>query len=60
LAGEAIGVLNFASRKPREPEEQLLQALAAIGVQIGQFLRRRQADEKRQILEQQLHQAQKM
>ena len=59
-AGEAIGVLNFASRKPREPEEQLLQAIAAIGVQIGQFLRRRQADEKRQILEQQLHQAQKM
>jgi PAS domain S-box-containing protein len=59
-AGEAIGVLNFASRKPREPEEQLLQAIAAIGVQIGQFLRRRQADEKRQLLEQQLHQAQKM
>ena len=59
-AGEAIGVLNFASRKPREPEEQLLQAIGAIGVQIGQFLRRRQADEKRQILEQQLHQAQKM
>jgi PAS domain S-box-containing protein len=59
-AGEAIGVLNFASRKPREPEEQLLQAIAAIGVQISQFLRRRQADEKRQILEQQLHQAQKM
>ena len=59
-AGEAIGVLNFASRTPREPEEQLLQAIAAIGVQIGQFLRRRQADEKRQILEEQLHQAQKM
>src|SRR3954468_8119063 len=59
-AGEAIGVLNFASRKPREPEEQLLQAIAAIGAQIGQFLRRRQADEQRQLLEAQLHQAQKM
>src|SRR5262245_963534 len=59
-AGEAIGVLNFASRRPREPEEQLLQAIAAISVQIGQFLRRRQADEKRQVLEEQLHQAQKM
>ena len=55
-AGDAIGVLNFASRRPREPEEQLLQAIGAIGVQIGQFLRRRQADEKRQILEEQLHQ----
>jgi PAS domain S-box-containing protein len=58
--GETIGVLNFASRKPREPEEQLLQAISAIGVQIGQFLRRRQADERRQALEEQLHQAQKM
>jgi signal transduction histidine kinase/ActR/RegA family two-component response regulator len=59
-AGEAIGVLNFASRRPREPEEQLLQAIATIGAQIGQFVRRRQADEKRQVLEEQLHQAQKM
>jgi PAS domain S-box-containing protein len=59
-AGEAIGVLNFASRKPREPEEQLLQAIIAIGAQIGQFLRRRRADEQRQLLEAQLHQAQKM
>ena len=59
-AGETIGVLNFASRRPRDPEEQLLQAITAIGAQIGQFLRRREADEKRQLLEAQLHQAQKM
>jgi len=58
--GGTIGVLNFASRKPREPEEQLLQAIAAIGAQIVQFLRRRQADEQRQLLEAQLRQAQKM
>ena len=59
-SGETIGVLNFASRRPREPEEQLLQAITAIGAQIGQFLARREADEKRQLLEAQLHQAQKM
>jgi signal transduction histidine kinase/CheY-like chemotaxis protein len=59
-SGETLGVINFASRRPREPEEQLLQAITAIGAQIGQFLRRRQADEQRQILEAQLHQAQKM
>jgi PAS domain S-box-containing protein len=59
-SGETLGVLNFASRRPREPEEQLLQAISAIGTQIGQFLRRRQADEQRQALEAQLHQAQKM
>jgi PAS domain S-box-containing protein len=59
-SGGTIGVLNFASRKPREPEEQLLQAITAIGAQIGQVLRRRQADEERQVLEAQLRQAQKM
>jgi PAS domain S-box-containing protein len=59
-SGETLGVLNFASRRPREPEEQLLQAITAIGTQIGQFLRRRQADEQRQALENQLQQAQKM
>ena len=59
-SADTIGVLNFASRRPREPEEQLLQAITAIGVQIGQFLRRRQADEQRQALEEQLHHAQKM
>jgi PAS domain S-box-containing protein len=59
-SGDTVGVLSFASRTPREPEDQLLQAIAAIAVQIGQFLRRRQADEQRQVLEAQLRQAQKM
>jgi PAS domain S-box-containing protein len=58
--GKTIGVLNFASRKAREPGEQLLQAITAIGGQIGQFLQRRQADEQRRVLEGQLRQAQKM
>jgi PAS domain S-box-containing protein len=60
LGGTAIGVLNFASRKAREPEEQLVQAITAIGGQIGQFLQRRRADEQRRILEGQLRQSQKM
>jgi len=60
LHGRTLGVFNFASRRPREPEEQLVQAITAIGRQIGQFLQRRQADEQRQILEAQLRQAQKM
>ena len=58
--GRTIGVLNFASRQAREPEPQLLQAIAVIGGQIGQFLQRRQADEQRRVLEEQLRQAQKM
>ena len=60
VGGKTIGVFSFASRKPREPEEQLVQATIAIGRQVGQFLQRRRADEQRQILEAQLHQAQKM
>jgi len=60
LDGKTTGVLNFASRKAREPEERLLQAIAAIGGQIGQFLQRKEADERRQLLEMQLRQAQKL
>jgi signal transduction histidine kinase/ActR/RegA family two-component response regulator len=52
-------VLNFSSRKAREPEERLLEAITVIGGQIGQFVRRRQAEEQRQVLEAQLRQAQK-
>lgn len=58
--GKTIGVLAFAHRKAREPEQQLLQAISVIGGQIGQFVQRRQADEQRRILEEQLRQAQKM
>lgn len=60
LGGATIGVFNFASRKAREPEEQLVQAITAIGGQIGQFLQRRQNEERRRVLEAQLRQAQKM
>jgi PAS domain S-box-containing protein len=60
LGGKTIGVINFASRKAREPEEQLVQTITAIGGQIVQFLQRRQADEERRRLETQLRQAQKI
>jgi len=43
--GRTIGVLSFASRKAREPEPQLLEVIHAIGRQIGQFLKRKQAEE---------------
>ncbi|HYU68758.1 MAG TPA: EAL domain-containing protein [Burkholderiales bacterium] len=43
--GKTIGVLAFNSREVREPEERLLQALRVIGSQIGQFVRRKQAEE---------------
>src|SRR5437773_5245825 len=43
--GKTIGVLAFNSRQVREPEDRLLQAIRVIGSQIGQYLRRKQAEE---------------
>ncbi len=43
--GKTIGVLAFNSRRIREPDERLLQAAGVIGIQIGQFLQRKQAEE---------------
>jgi diguanylate cyclase (GGDEF)-like protein/PAS domain S-box-containing protein len=43
--GRIIGVLSFASRGVREPDERLQQAARAIGSHIGQFLQRKQAEE---------------
>ncbi|HUQ26286.1 MAG TPA: diguanylate cyclase [Burkholderiales bacterium] len=40
-----IGVLSFSSRSVREPDKRLLDASRVIGSQIGQFLRRQQAEE---------------
>jgi diguanylate cyclase (GGDEF)-like protein/PAS domain S-box-containing protein len=42
--GRTIGVLNFSSVKPREPDQRLLQASRVIGSQVGQFLQRKQAE----------------
>jgi diguanylate cyclase (GGDEF)-like protein/PAS domain S-box-containing protein len=43
--GKTIGVLAFNSRKVREPDDRLLQAVRVIGSQLGQFLQRKQAEE---------------
>ncbi|MGB5081610.1 MAG: EAL domain-containing protein [Burkholderiales bacterium] len=44
--GKPMGVLAFSSRKARDSEHGLVDALRAIGSQIGQFLRRKQAEEE--------------
>ncbi len=43
--GKVMGMLTFHSREVREPSERLLQAVTAIGSQIGQFVRRKQAED---------------
>ena len=44
--GKTIGVLAFNTREIRQPDEQLLKAILAIGSQIGQFLERKRAEEE--------------
>jgi diguanylate cyclase (GGDEF)-like protein/PAS domain S-box-containing protein len=48
--GRPIGVLSFHSSRVREPEDRLLQAVGVIGSQIGQFLERKQAEERIEYL----------
>jgi PAS domain S-box-containing protein len=48
--GKTIGVLSFNSRRAREPDARLLQAILSIGRQTGQLLeRKRVEDEQRQF-----------
>ncbi len=41
-AGKPLGVLVFSSRRPREPDERLLQSMRVIASQLGQFLARQE------------------
>jgi PAS domain S-box-containing protein len=45
LNTQVLGVLEFFSREIRQPDEDLLQMLGAVGSQIGQFTERKQAEE---------------
>jgi diguanylate cyclase (GGDEF)-like protein/PAS domain S-box-containing protein len=49
-AGKTMGVFSFWSRAIREPDERMLEAIRVVGSQIGQFLRRKQAEEYTQYL----------
>jgi diguanylate cyclase (GGDEF)-like protein/PAS domain S-box-containing protein len=42
---KTMGVLTFSSREIREPDEYLMQAILVIGSQIGEFVRRKHAEE---------------
>lgn len=45
LDREVLGVVEFFDRAAREPDQEQLATLSAIGSQIGQFLKRRDAEE---------------
>jgi PAS domain S-box-containing protein len=44
LGGETLGVIEFFSREIRQPDKELLDMLATIGSQIGQFIERKRAE----------------
>jgi len=44
LRGEVLGVMEFFSRRIREPDESLLALMGAVGSQIGQFVERKVAE----------------
>ena len=46
LGNDILGVMAFFSRASRPPDDVLLQSARSIGAQIGQFMARRQAEER--------------
>ena len=47
LGKEVLGVLEFFSREIREPDNELLKMVGSLGGQIGQFTKRKRAEEER-------------
>ena len=45
LGREVLGVIEFFSREIRQPDQELLNMLATISSQIGQFIERKRAEE---------------
>ena len=51
LGGEVVGVMDFFSREIRQPDQDLLDMMATIGSQIGQFIERSRAEEALRAME---------
>src|SRR5215510_12099515 len=45
LGSEVLGVMEFFSHDIREPDEELLNLMATLGSQIGQFIERKRAED---------------
>jgi PAS domain S-box-containing protein len=60
VGDQVHGVLEFFSHQIREPDRELLEMVAEIGIKVGQFVERKQAKEALDQAEAQLRQSQKM
>ena len=45
LGGEVLGVMEFFSHEIRQPDQDLLEMMATLGSQIGQFIERKRAED---------------
>ena len=60
LGSEVLGVIEFFSREIRQPDQELLDMVATIGSQIGQFIERKRAEETLMRSKDYLAEAQKL
>jgi PAS domain S-box-containing protein len=60
LGSEVLGVIEFFSREIRQPDQELLDMVATIGSQIGQFIERKRAEEALMRSKDYLTEAQKL
>ncbi len=50
ISGEVVGIMEFFGAAMNKPDESMLQTALAIGSQIGQFIQRKQAEDKLNFL----------
>jgi signal transduction histidine kinase len=60
LGGDVVGVMEFFSHEIRQPDQDLLDMMATIGSQIGQFIERKRAEEALRASEASLAEAQQI
>jgi len=60
LGSEVVGVMDFFSQEIRQPDHDLLDTMATIGSQIGQFIERKRAEEELRRSEAYLAEAQRL
>ncbi len=60
LGSEVVGVMDFFSREIRQPDQDLLDMMAIIGSQMGQFIERKRAEEELRSSEAYLIEAQRL
>ena len=54
LGGEVLGVIDCVSRDVRRPDQELLDMMASVGSQIGQFIERKRAEEALRVAQSEL------